>query len=530
MSAAPPRRSLVLVLGDQLDPAAAAFDDFDARRDIVWMAEVAAESEHVWTSKPRIAVFLSAMRHFRDGQRKLGRTVRYTSLDDPGNTQSLSTELARAVAELQPDRIVMTEAGEWRVEAMIAEAARAAGVRLEVRPDRHFFCTRADFAAHAEGRKMLRMEFFYREVRRRHGVLLDAKGEPEGGKWNFDPENRGSFSKAGPEPEGLRPPALSPPDATTREVLALVEQRFADHPGTLTDFAWPVTSEDARMTLEDFIEHRLAGFGRFQDAMWLDEPWLFHARISAAMNLKLLSPREAVAAAERAYRAGRVPLPAAEGFIRQILGWREYVRGIYWRFMPDYLSLNSLQARGNLPAFYWTGDCDMRCLRATIEQTLRHGYAHHIQRLMVTGLYSLLLGVRPQETHEWYLAVYVDAVEWVELPNSLGMSQYADGGIMASKPYAATGKYIQRMSNYCADCRFDPAKATGADACPFTTLYWDFLLRHEARLAKNQRMALQVKNLARLNAATRALIQQRASEIMANGGSPPAAADERTKP
>lgn len=520
MSAAKSTRSLLLVLGDQLDPAAAAFDDFNAKRDVIWLAEVAAESEHVWTSKPRIAVFLSAMRHFRDGQRKLGHRVRYTALDDPGNTQSLPTELARAVAELQPERLVMTEAGEWRVQEMIAGAAQAAGVPLEVRPDRHFFCTWADFAAHAEDRKMLRMEFFYREVRRRHGILLDANGEPEGGKWNFDHDNRGSFSKQGPGTEGLRPPALSPPDATTRAVLALVERRFADHPGTLTDFGWPVTPAEARATLEDFVEHRLVSFGQFQDAMWLDEPWLFHARISAAMNLKLLSPREAVAAAERAYREGRVPLPAAEGFIRQILGWREYVRGIYWRFMPDYLGLNSLQACGKLPAFYWTGDCEMRCLRATIGQTLRHGYAHHIQRLMVTGLYALLLGVRPQETHEWYLAVYVDAVEWVELPNTLGMSQYGDGGIMASKPYAATGKYIQRMSNYCSGCRFDPAQATGSDACPFTTLYWDFLLHHETRLAKNQRMALQVKNLARLKPAARASIQQRAGEIKANGGAP----------
>ena len=526
MRAAKPIRSLVLVLGDQLDPAAAAFDDFDPKRDVVWLAEVAAESEHVWTSKPRIALFLSAMRHFRDGQRKLGRTVRYTALEDPGNTQSLAGELARAVAELRPEQLVMTEAGEWRVQELIAGAAKAAGVRLEVRPDDHFFCTKADFAAHAEGRKMLRMEFFYREVRRRHGILLDAKGEPEGGQWNFDHDNRGSFSKQGPAAEKLRPPALSPPDATTRAVLALVERRFEDHPGTLTDFAWPVTPEAARATLDDFIEHRLASFGQFQDAMWVDEPWLFHARIAAAMNLKLLNPREAVAAAERAYREGRVPLAAAEGFIRQILGWREYVRGIYWRFMPDYLGRNSLEAREKLPAFYWTGNCEMNCLRATIGQTLRHGYAHHIQRLMVTGLYSLLLGVRPQETHEWYLAVYVDAVEWVELPNTLGMSQYGDGGIMASKPYAATGKYIQRMSNYCAGCRFDPAEATGSDACPFTTLYWDFLLRHEARLAKNQRMALQVKNLARLKPAVRELIQNRAAEIRANGGAPPAATDK----
>jgi deoxyribodipyrimidine photolyase-related protein len=520
MSAAKPVRSLVLVLGDQLDAESSALDGFDPQQDVIWMAEVAEESEHVWTSKPRIAVFLSAMRHFRDAQRKLGRRVSYLELDATGNTQSLATELARAVAEMRPVRLVMTEAGEWRVQELIAKAAKAAGVPLEVRPDRHFFCTREDFAVHAEGRKMLRMEFFYREVRRKYRVLLDKKGEPEGGQWNFDHDNRGSFKQGGPKEEKLRAPILTKPDATTRAVLALVEKRFANHPGELTAFAWPVTPEDARATLRDFIEHRLPNFGQFQDAMWTEEPWLFHSRISAAMNLKLLNPREVVAAAERAHREGRVHLASAEGFIRQILGWREYVRGIYWHHMPRYLGLNALEAAEKLPGFYWTGKCEMNCLRQSIGQTLEHGYAHHIQRLMVTGLYALLLGVEPRQVHEWYLAVYVDAVEWVELPNTLGMSQYGDGGIMASKPYAATGKYIDRMSNYCAGCRFDPAKSVGEDACPFTTLYWDFLLRHEGLLAKNQRMALQVKNLARLKPAERTALQAQARAIKANGGAP----------
>lgn len=510
----------MLVLGDQLDATAAAFDGFDPARDAIWMAEVAGESEHVWTGKPRIAVFLAAMRHFREAQRALGRTVYYTELEAPENTHDLGGELVRAVARLQPEKLVMTEAGEWRVQEAMAEAAKAAGRPLEVRADRHFYCSRAEFAAYASERKSLRMEFFYREQRRRHRVLLDAAGEPEGGQWNFDQDNRGSFSKRGPQAEGLRAPELSPPDALTREVLALVERRFAQHPGSLAQFAWPVTPEAARATLTDFIAHRLASFGQFQDAMWTGEPWLYHSRISAALNLKLLNPREVVAAAEKAYRDGKATLASVEGFIRQILGWREYVRGVYWKFMPEYRELNGLHATAKLPEFYWTGRCEMNCLRESIGQTLQHGYAHHIQRLMVTGLYSLLLGVKPQLTHEWYLAVYVDAVEWVELPNTLGMSQYADGGIMASKPYVATGKYIQRMSNYCAGCRFDPAQSTGAGACPFTTLYWDFLLRHESWLLKNQRMALQVKNLARLKPAERAAIRAQAAEIQAQGGAP----------
>lgn len=301
----------------------------------------------------------------------------------------------------------------------------------------------------------------------------------------------------------------------------MVNTRFSDHPGTLDAFDWPVTREQSLAALDDFIANRLPRFGEHQDAMWSGQPWLFHAHVSAALNLKLLDPREVIAAAEQAWRSGRAPLPAVEGFIRQILGWREYVRGLYWRGMPDYLTANALNARQPLPAFYWTGDTAMNCLAESIGQTLRHGYAHHIQRLMVTGLYALLLGVEPQAVHRWYLAVYVDAVEWVELPNTMGMALYADGGVMASKPYVATGKYIDRMSNYCKGCRFDPAKSTGDDACPFTTLYWSFLLRHQQRLAKNTRMALQLKNLARLDADTRAAIETRAESIRSHDGMPP---------
>ena len=308
------------------------------------------------------------------------------------------------------------------------------------------------------------------------------------------------------------------PDATTREVIALVDARFAGHPGSATRFGWPVTRAQALVALDRFVAERLPHFGRWQDAMWTGQPWLYHAHLSAAMNLGLLHPREVIRAAEDAYAIGRAPLPAVEGFIRQVLGWREYVRGLYWLKMPAYAESNALAATHDLPAWFWTGDIDMRCLRETLTQTLDLGYAHHIQRLMVTGLFALLYGVLPRQIHAWYLAVYVDAVEWVELPNVIGMSQYADGGVMASKPYAATGKYIDRMSNYCAGCRYDPGKRTGPRACPYTTLYWDFLARHEATLAKNQRMSLQVKNLARIDAAELAAIAQHADALRARDG------------
>ena len=519
---AAPVERLLLVLGDQLNADASALASADRGRDVLWMAEVEEESRHVWSSRPRTALFLAAMRHFRDARRAEGWRVEYVALDEPANTQSLAGELRRAVDRLQPRQLVMTAAGDYRVAQALTAVAADARVPLEVREDGHFLCSTAEFAAHAEGRKQLRLEFFYRELRRRHRILLDDAGEPLGGQWNFDHDNRGSFGREGPPPD-LPAPRRFAPDAVTREVLALVTARFPDHPGDLAAFDWPVTPADARLALDDFVAHRLPQFGRFQDAIWLGEPWLYHSRLAAAMNLKLLDPRTVIAAAEAAHREGRVDLASTEGFIRQILGWREYVRGIYWREMPGYLERNELGAKEALPKFYWTGATEMACLRDALGQTLRLGYAHHIQRLMVTGLYALLLGVRPRSVHEWYLAVYVDAVEWVEAPNTIGMSQYADGGLMASKPYVATGKYIQRMSNACAGCRFRPDESTGESACPFTTLYWDFLLRHEALLRGNQRMALQVKNLARLSPAQREAVRQRAEVIRSGGGEPPRA-------
>lgn len=515
-------RHLVLILGDQLNELSSALADFDPQQDAVWMAEVAEESTHVWTHKARIALFLSAMRHFRDSLRARGWTVHYRQLEDRLNTGSLATELSATLRQLQPQQLIMVEAGEWRVAQALSAVAHTVKTPLEVRADDHFLCDRAEFSAHAKGRKQLRMEFFYRELRRRHGVLMDGD-QPIGGAWNYDAENRESFGKNGPPK--IPEPRTFPPDKITQAVFKVVEEKFPQHPGNLKNFDWPVTAEQARQALTDFIQHRLPSFGQFQDAMWTTgQDWfadgaarthtyLYHSRLAAAMNLKLLKPRDVITAAEREFRAGRVSLASAEGFIRQILGWREYVRGVYWHFMPGYQQLNALQATAPLPNFFWTGDTEMRCLRAVIGQTLAFGYAHHIQRLMVTGLFTLLLGVRPQKVHEWYLAVYVDAVEWVELPNTLGMSQFGDGGIMASKPYIATGKYIQRMSNYCQGCRFNPEQATGAAACPFTTLYWDFLMRHEAQLRKNPRMGMQVRNLDRLTPARKKEIQSQAVQL-----------------
>ena len=503
-------RNLIVVLGDQLDPDAAAFDGFEPDVDAVWMAEAAGESTHVWSSKPRTVMFLSAMRHYAQALQEVGRPLHYTRLDAPKNCGTLGAQLQADIERLRPSRLVMTAPGDWRVLNAIKAVALANNLPLDIREDRHFFATVSEFADHAEGRKSLRMEYFYREQRKRHSVLMEGD-EPVGGQWNFDADNRQAFAATGP---GTVPPRTSfEPDAVTREVIELVNTHFAQHPGRLDSFAWPVTRAEALQSLQAFISARLPLFGRYQDAMWPGDPWLYHAHLSAALNLKLLNPREVVAAAEAALRDGHAPLPSVEGFIRQILGWREYVRGIYWTQMPEYLDRNALDAQQDLPAWYWTGVTDMACLRDALEQTLTHGYANHIQRLMVTGLYALMLGVQPKQVHGWYLAVYVDAVEWVELPNVLGMSQYADGGVMGSKPYIATGKYIQRMSPHCKGCRYDPALRSGDSACPFTTLYWDFLMRHEAMLAKNPRMALQVKNVARLSGEQKSAVIERASAI-----------------
>lgn len=503
-------RNLVIVLGDQLDLEASAFDGFDREQDLVWMAEVPEESTHVLSSKQRIVVFLSAMRHFANEISNRSVRLHYTNIENENNAGTLAGELGAAITTYRPQRLVMTAPGDWRVLNALKTVAHAHALPLEVRDDRHFFTTVRDFAAHAQGRKQVRLEYWYRELRKKTGVLMtgDKRDQPEQGIWNFDSENRGAFDAQGPV--GVPPPARFLPDAITQAVMQCVLERFPHHPGSLERFDWPVSRAQALEALAVFVSQRLARFGEYQDAMWTGQPWLYHSHLGVALNLKLLNPREVVQAAEEAYRRGEVPLASAEGFIRQILGWREYVRGIYWTQMPQYLALNALSAHERLPGFFWTGETEMVCLRETLRQTFEFGYAHHIQRLMVTGLYTFLLGVEPEEVHRWYLAVFVDAVEWVELPNTLGMSQYADGGLMASKPYAASGKYIQRMSNYCKGCRFDPGESVGEKACPFTTLYWDFLSRNESSLARNPRMVMQIKNLSRLDSARRTEIARQA--------------------
>ncbi len=502
-------KTLVFLFGDQLGRDISALAGFDPATDVVAMAEVDEETRFVPHHKQKIAFVLSAMRHFAEALAAGGIAVDYRRLDEPAPAACFTAALEAAIARHRPDRIVVTEPGEWRVLALVQTWPQRFGLPVEIREDDRFFCTRRDFAAWAAGRKDYRMEFFYRAMRRRTGLLMEGDA-PAGGRWNFDAENRR------PLPPGLRPPERRrfAPDATTRAVLDLVERRFGDHFGDLEPFGWAVTRDDALAALEHFIAEVLPGFGDHQDAMKSGAPFLFHAVLSPYLNVGLLGAREVCARAEAAWRTGAAPLNAVEGFVRQVLGWREYVRGLYWLMMPDYAASNRLGATRPLPGFYWSGETPMRCLAEAIADTRRHGYAHHIQRLMVTGNFALLTGVAPAEIEAWYLAVYVDAFEWVELPNVHGMAIFADGGLMASKPYAASGAYIDRMSDYCGGCRYDPAVKTGPRACPFNLLYWHFLAEHRPVLGGNPRLAMPYRTLDRMSPGRRATITREAAAFL----------------
>jgi len=505
-------RHLVLVLGDQLNADSAAFDGFDPAQDAVLMVEAREESTHVWSHKARTALFLSAMRHFADELTASGCRVIYRRLDDHGDA-TLADGWQAAVASMRPQLLICVEPGDWRVWQRLNAFSAASRVPLDLRSDRHFLCSRDEFAVWAGDSKSLRMEFFYRNMRRQHGVLMEGK-EPAGGRWNFDAENRRGFGREGPS--FLPAPPQFAPDATTQAVMALVEREFADHPGSLSNFNWPVTREQALVALQRFIEDRLPVFGPFQDAMWAGMPFGWHSLLSSSLNLKLLKPREVVAAAESAWRERKLDLAGVEGFIRQVLGWREFIRGVYYLDMPALRDANHFRHANALPKWYWTGDTGMNCMRQCIGQTLQHGYAHHIQRLMVTGMFGVLAEISPQQLADWYLAVYVDAVDWVELPNTAGMALFANGGRFTSKPYVASGAYIKRMSNYCDGCRYRPDARTGADACPMTTLYWRFLIRHEREFAGNPRTALMVRNLARLGEDERTAIDVHGEQMLAD--------------
>ena len=511
-------RNLTLILGDQLNFDNPALEGFDAAQDRILMVETSGEATQVWSHKARIVLFLSAMRHFYArlaSQYTCGLQGMYLKIGEH-DFATLSAAWAHTIAALKPQRVIICELGEYRLEQDLIALCKAMNTQLVVRDDTHFMCSKADFKHWAAGGKKLRMEFFYRKMRQKYDVLMQGS-EPEGGTWNFDAENRKTFGKTGPKNVPTAPQVSI--DALTQAVINAVEQYFPNHPGSLKHFIWPVTREAALQFLDDFIANKLAGFGDHQDAMWQSSnaaqtPFLWHSLLSTSLNLKLLNPREVIAAAVAAYKNHQLPLASIEGFIRQILGWREFIRGMYWLDMPQLGESNHYQHNRQLPRWYWSGDTHMNCMQQTVNDTMQHGYAHHIQRLMVTGMFGLLAEINPREVEAWYLAVYVDAVEWVELPNVAGMALYANGGRFTSKPYVASGTYIKRMSNYCNHCQYKPEVKTGADACPTTTLYWNFLIKHYDSFSRNPRTALMTKNVDRFSTEEIAAIQMQAEKIL----------------
>ena len=504
--------NLILILGDQLSHHLSALEGADKDNDLVVMAEVHSEASYTNHHKKKLVFIFSAMRHFADALEEDGWRVHYQRYHPDNPAQSIEQVIAELVRKYQPERVITTECGEWRLHEQISRWHKTLGIPVEIRPDTRFVCNIDEFARWAEGRKQLRMEFFYREMRKKTGLLMTSEGQPEGGQWNFDTDNRKKWAGKPPAPAPFR----EEPDAITTEVIKLVNEYFSEHFGTTENFHYAVTAEQAQGALAHFIDFALPCFGDYQDAMSDNEDWLFHSILSPYLNTGLLDPMEVCEEAVRAWHAGRAPLNAVEGFVRQIIGWREFVRGIYWLLMPGYARENRLGNSRELPWFYWTGDTKMRCMHKAINATARNAYAHHIQRLMITGNFALLAGVKPEAICDWYLAVYIDAFDWVELPNTLGMVMHADGGYLGSKPYAASGKYIQRMSDHCQNCHYRVQDATGDRACPFNSLYWHFIDRHREDFANNPRMTMMYRNWDKQKPERREALRARADWVLAN--------------
>lgn len=501
-------KRLVLVLGDQLDLRGAALKDFNHLTDEVIMIESAQEANYVWSHQAKIALFLSAMRHFAEEIRHLQYPLTYIRESSLPIVEVLKQQLL----DKKITHLVCVEPGEWRLKQLIQQLAQALNIHLEMREDDHFLCTHQQFFEWANNKKELRLEYFYRLMRKTHHILMDANGEPEGGQWNFDQDNRKPYPKKGP---GLIDgPVQFEVDEIASDVLAYVKSTYKDHPGSLENFNWPVTRPQALEALQYFIDYRLRNFGVFQDAMWTDTPFGWHSVVSSSLNLKLLNPREVIDAVLRAWKQYDLDLSTVEGFIRQILGWREFVRGMYYLDMPKMAEDNHYQHTRLLPDWYWTGDTKMACMRDAIGQTLKYGYAHHIQRLMVTGNFALLAEILPSQVCDWYLAIYVDAIEWVELPNTAGMALFANGGRFTSKPYIASGAYIKRMSNYCHSCQYKPEIRFGEKACPMTTLYWNFLIKHRQQFEASPRTRLMTANLSRISPEDQQAIASHAQHVL----------------
>lgn len=500
---------LRLVLGDQLNPNHSWFAAPDPEALYVLM-EVRQETDYVLHHAQKIIAIFAAMRDFARQLQASGRKVHYLAIDDPQNLQSIPANLDELIARYRAKSFEYQAPDERRLDEQLAEYIQRIGIPARMVDSEHFLTRRDEAAAFFASRKRWKMEPFYRHMRKSHGVLMQADGRPVGGRWNFDAENRKSWLGRPVEPADPRP--MHYHSALWADIVMAGIKSFGQ-PRADT-LQWPLNRNEALRQLDAFIGHGLPHFGDFQDAMSRDANRLFHSMLSFALNVKMLSPREVVARAEEAWQNDQAPLSAVEGFVRQVLGWREYMRGVYWARMPEYAESNFFGHRRDLPKWFWTGETRMSCLRHAIGQSLEQAYAHHIQRLMLTGNFALLAGLDPWQVHQWYLGIYIDAFEWVELPNTLGMSQYADGGLLATKPYVSSAVYIHRMSDYCENCWYRRDERTGTRACPFNALYWDFLARHRSKLGSNGRLALSYKRYDETSDTRRQALRAHAAELL----------------
>lgn len=502
---------LVPVLADQLSLSLPSIKRFKPDEVIIVLAEVRSETDYAPHHRQKILFLFSAMRHFAQQLKKLGYQVHYTCLDDPENTHNLVSEWERLASFYHCQEIYLTEPGEWRLKDAIDAWMLVAKFKIHCLEDCRFLCSHQEFQAWAKGRKQLRMEYFYQQMRKKFNILVDEQHKPLGGRWNFDEENR--------EPLGTIPDFPHRSETYDDEIIAevknLLAEYFPQQFGDCEQLYYAVTANQAQAHFERFLEDCLPSFGRFQDVMVVNQPYLYHAVISAYLNVGFLEPLAVCHAAVQRYQQGKAPLSAVEGFVRQILGWREYVRGIYWLMMPQYQNSNYFSAQRPLPALYWGGKTRMHCMSKVVEDTKKYAYSHHIQRLMITGNFALLTGLDPKAVSAWYLGVYVDAYEWVEMPNTIGMALFADGGLMASKPYAASARYIQKMSNFCQSCHYDPKLMVGENACPFNSLYWNFVATNEHLLQPHQRMNYVLANWRRFSQEKQAQILSQARKHLA---------------
>lgn len=497
------RSTLRLILGDQLNCQHSWFST--VRDDVVYvLIELRQETDYVLHHAQKIIAIFAAMRDFAERLRQQGHRVHYMRIDDADNRQAFPANLDYLLAHYNASSFGWQAPDEWRLDQQLRDYAERLPLPSEMSDTEHFYTRREEAGSFFGQRKQWVMEHFYRHMRLRHGVLVSPTGAPAGGRWNFDHDNREAWSGLPWEPVDARP--RHDHSALWETIQRAGVRSFGEpHAG---DFRWPLNRDEALEQLDQFVQHALPHFGRFQDAMSYKAWRLFHSLLSFAMNTKMLDPRTVVERVEAAWHDGHVSIAAAEGYIRQILGWREYVRGVYWHRMPGYDTLNAFNHNAPLPQWFWDGQTHMRCVASAIGQSLEHAHSHHINRLMVIGNFALLAGLSPQELHQWYLGIYIDAFEWVELPNTLGMSQYADGGLLATKPYVSSAAYIDRMSDYCKGCHYDKKQRVGERACPFNALYWDFFNRNRDKLKDNHRLGMVYQQLRRMTPEQQAAIAE----------------------